>query len=191
MDWVSILLYYCLTGIVVLTIVFLSHKWSERKSESVRDILDSVQRQLNLDNEKSFREKIEDFVIPVIAAILIIAVWPIVPIIKLKDVFSSRSEQTIETEKEFSVEEKDLVERFSKEQIEDKEKIVDPLKAVPNLPFGHLNAVWESFLENMEEGDQIWSFSADWEDWKGKETRKGYALIRQGHAHHYMITDIC
>jgi hypothetical protein len=53
--------------------------------------------------------------------------------------------------------------------------------AAPNLPFGHLNAAWRAFIEGGTEGDELWSFSADWRTaWDNMERRAGYVRVREG-----------
>lgn len=55
----------------------------------------------------------------------------------------------------------------------------DPLKAVPEAPFGHHNAAWQTFLGNLGEEDELWSFSARWEtEWKLKLIMAGYVAVR-------------
>lgn len=59
------------------------------------------------------------------------------------------------------------------------ERLIDPLKAVPELPFGHLHAAWLKFVEGVTPEDAIWSFSAKWTNgWGRKELMAGYAVVR-------------
>ena len=64
----------------------------------------------------------------------------------------------------------DLVEKLSRAEIETREQVVDPLHAVPNLPFGHLNGVWQSFVDGLEPDCELWSFRGRWKteyrDWQ-------------------------
>ena len=63
--------------------------------------------------------------------------------------------------------------------IEDRETVVDPLGAVPQCPFGHLNAAWKNFLSGLQPQDVIWSFRSNWETtWGRKELRAGYVAVR-------------
>lgn len=55
----------------------------------------------------------------------------------------------------------------------------DPLKAAPELPFGHLNAAWKEFLNGQADGGELWSFSAHWQTtWGRKELRSGYVMVQ-------------
>ena len=55
--------------------------------------------------------------------------------------------------------------------------VVDPLGAVPPLPFGHLNTAWNKFLENKQPADSIWNFSAKWTQRDHVELRQGYVVV--------------
>ena len=38
-------------------------------------------------------------------------------------------------------------------QVEAREKVVDPMGAAPNLPFGYLSAAWTTFIEGVRVDD--------------------------------------
>ena len=79
----------------------------------------------------------------------------------------------------FAVKRADLLENLTVAQIEARERVQDPLAAVPDLPFGHLNAAWKVFLAGCHPGDKLWSFSASWTgDWGDEEQREGYVRVR-------------
>ena len=64
-------------------------------------------------------------------------------------------------------------------EIEARERVDDPAQAVPALPFGHLNEVWRSLIDDLAPGDELWSFSAQWSNEFGRpELRTGYVLWR-------------
>ena len=71
-----------------------------------------------------------------------------------------------------------IKERLSIEDIEARERVIDPLGAVPELPFGHLHSAWKAFLEGISPDDALWSFSANWTRWGRKELRDGYVIVR-------------
>ena len=80
-------------------------------------------------------------------------------------------------EKEFAVEPVHLKEQISINEIEQRERVVDPLGAVPDLPFGHLYHAWQKLVSQMEENDTIWTFETIWTTWYGsKELMIGYAV---------------
>ena len=84
-----------------------------------------------------------------------------------------------EAEKKFAVTEGDLLEKLSVPEIEARERIVDPMGAVPDAPFGHLNVAWLKFKTAMEPHDSLSSFSARWStNWGREETLAGYVIVR-------------
>lgn len=84
-------------------------------------------------------------------------------------------------EAKFAVKRAHLQERLTVLQIEAREAVDDPLRAVPNLPFGHLNAAWKTFIAGIAAADELWSFTANCETaWGRKEIRSGYVVVRSG-----------
>ena len=83
-------------------------------------------------------------------------------------------------EREFAVEREHLLERLTMQEIEMREVVTDLLKAAPDLPFGHLNAAWQKFLQSKAEGAELWSFASQWQTWGRKELRCGYAVVQDG-----------
>ena len=77
----------------------------------------------------------------------------------------------------FEVAPEDLHEQLTVQEIGAREMVSDPLGAVPDLPFGHLNVVWRRFLDDCAETDELWSFS---KLWRKTEFRSGYARVRDG-----------
>ena len=120
--------------------------------------------------------------------ILFTAVWPVVLYLFTKARLAAKSEPSIksgedslswleEQAHEYTLTLEDLRERLTVAEIEAREKISDPLSAVPDLPFGHLNVVWRRFLDDHVEFDELWSFSTLRES---RELRTGYAKVRDG-----------
>jgi len=68
--------------------------------------------------------------------------------------------------------------------VEIEETVHDPLAAAPELPFGHLNAAWRRFKDEIPGGAKLWSYSASWAGWKygwDTETRRhGYVAVEDG-----------
>ncbi len=120
--------------------------------------------------------------------ILFIAVWPVVLYLFTKVWLAAKSEPSTksgddslswleEQAHEYILTPEDLRERLTVGEIETREMISDPLSAVPDLPFGHLNVVWRRFLNDHVESDELWSFSTLQES---RELRTGYAKVRSG-----------
>ena len=74
-------------------------------------------------------------------------------------------------------------------QIEAREAVEDPLGAVPNFPFGHLNAAWKTFIEGVAADEELWSFTAPWQTtWGRKEIRTGYVVVHGGSPAKHFLT---
>ncbi|MES1976871.1 MAG: hypothetical protein V4451_02475 [Pseudomonadota bacterium] len=170
------LYWYLGVGTVVLAVVFGAHRLTKKeKTESLLDILDAV----NPDRKKLSYRILNNVVAPVLAAVAVVVVWPVAVYMKVKDVFGEKSESPMEEEREFAVECSHLQERLTVPQIEAREVVADPMGAVPNLSFGHLNAAWKAFIEGVVADDEIWSFTAPWQTtWGRKEIRSGYVVVR-------------
>ena len=108
---------------------------------------------------------------------------------KAKEMFKKKDDAEVEEEREFAVERKDLLERLTVQEVEKREVVTDPLKAAPELPFGHLHAAWKEFLKGHAEGGELWSFSARWQTtWGRKELRSGYVLVENGSPRTHFLT---
>jgi len=49
---------------------------------------------------------------------------------------------------------------------------------VPNVPFGFLNTLWEKIKEMHVDGDRIYDFSSNSDDWTNCAGQSGYCLVR-------------
>lgn len=113
-----------------------------------------------------------------LAWILMVAAWPVGILLFVGQFIADYLD---ENDREFAVGSGDLLEPLSVEEIEQRERIFDPLGAVPDLPFGHLNAAWRKLLRGRKPRDEIWAFSAHRASTlKGKELRQGYVIVRRG-----------
>lgn len=166
---------YFAIGVAVLVIIFAAHLISQkRESEFTRGMKDALYPE-----RKTWRYRLlNTFVVPPLAALLVLAVWPVVFYMKSKEIWGGNSPIPDEPEKKFAVTEGDLLEKLSIPEIEARERIVDPMGAVPNLPFGHLNAAWLKFKTAMEPHDSLSSFSARWlPGWGREEILVGYVIV--------------
>ena len=170
------LAWYLAVGIVVLAVIFISHRVAKQDgAESLSNLLDAVNPE-----RKTLQYRIlNNIVAPVFAGVFVVAVWPVAIVMKAKELFSKQADTAIDAEKKFSVSRADLLEQLDIRAIEERERIIDPLKAVPELPFGHLHARWVKFIEGVAPDDAIWSFSAHWTNtWGRKEQLAGYVVVR-------------
>ncbi|MBW4655705.1 MAG: hypothetical protein KME20_22090 [Kaiparowitsia implicata GSE-PSE-MK54-09C] len=109
--------------------------------------------------------------------------WPLfVPFILREKWSSWRNEKELRSEERtFGPRQEDLVTRYSVEDIEAREIVIDPLGGAPHLPFGHLNEAWGKFLAGLPVGAELWSYAVVWENrWRAKEQREGYAALVSG-----------
>ena len=172
------LYWYLGIGVVVLAFVYGAHHLTnEKESDSLRELLEAV----NPDRKKLSYRILNNIVAPVLAAMLVIAVWPAAVYMKIKAMIQKKDSYVSPEEREFAVEREHLQERLTLQEIERREVVADPLKAAPELPFGHLNTAWQEFLKDCTEGTELWSFSARWQTtWGNKELRCGYVVVRDG-----------
>jgi hypothetical protein len=125
---------------------------------------------------------------PLLAFLAIIVGWPAAFWFLARDKMAAR--KTVQEEKkEFAVLREHLLEQLSVGEIEATNRIDDPLGAVPDQPFGHLNAAWASLKSGMEDGDQVWRFMAIWEEYYTPEERQGYAVVRNGEPLVWWVTE--
>ena len=178
--------WYLGIGVAVLAVVYGAHRLTkEKESESLRDLLEAV----NPDRKKLSYRILNNIVAPVLAAILVVAVWPVAVYMKVKEMLQKKESYVSPEEREFAVEREHLLERLTVQEVEKREVVTDPLKAAPELPFGHLHAAWKEFLKGHAEGGELWSFSARWQTtWGRKELRSGYVLVENGSPRTHFLT---
>jgi hypothetical protein len=171
------LYWYLGVGATVFVIVFVAH-WLTKKndSKSLSDILAAT----DPDREKLSFRILHNFVVPLLAVVAVVVGWPIAVFMKAKDLLEKKSDTSASggEQREFAVGRDDLQEILSIEVIETRERVIDPLGAVPAVPFGHLHSAWKAFLDGVGPDDAVWSFSANWTRWGRKELRDGYVIVR-------------
>ncbi len=180
---------YLTVGVLVLIFAVLQKR---RQNGFVEGFTNAIMEDLHPERKRWRYRLLHEIIIPSLAGLLMIISWPYAIYVHVK---YQQNEAIVEDEEEipeppvFAVEMKDLLEKTSRQEIEAKEIIFDPLGAVPNLPFGHLNASWQQFIANMESGDTLWTFSALWKaEWGRPETRQGYAIVRDATIPHHYVT---
>jgi hypothetical protein len=170
------LYWYLGIGAVFLAVIFISHQLT--KSREVEDFADLLQV---ADPRRGhwWWKPLNNIVVPLLAAVMVLTVWPIAIYWKAKEMIEARRPKNEEPPKEFAVTKDHLLKQWSADEIETAEVVVDPLDAAPRVPFGHLNPAWEKFKQSIEDGDQLWSFSAPWTtEWGRDEVRDGYVVLR-------------
>lgn len=166
---------YLVIGVVVLPLIVAFNKLTaDDDSKSLSNRL----RDIDPKREKLWYRILDDVIGPAMVGLLLVPFWPVMVVMMIHERIFSKPNPTTFDAPEFAVERTDLLEAMSVREVEQREKILDPLGAVPDLPFGHLNAAWEKFLEKMEPQDELWAFSAYWTLWGRKEQRLGYVIVR-------------
>ena len=93
-------------GIAVLAVVYGAHRLTkEKESESLRELLDAV----NPDRKKLSFRILNNIIAPVLAAILVVAVWPVAVYMKVKEMLQKKESNGFPEEREFAVEREHLV----------------------------------------------------------------------------------
>ncbi|UJJ31833.1 hypothetical protein [Halopseudomonas maritima] len=111
-------------------------------------------------------------------------IWPVLLLLPLLE----RPFEPEAPKPEFAVAGDHLLESLTVDEIEARERVVDPLGAVPDLPFGHLNTAWQDFLAECEEGVEFRRFAADWDAGWCKERREGYVEMVDGQPGRFFMT---
>ena len=180
--------YYLAVGVVVVLVISVSHQltlkpWTELKD----DLLDALYPEGN----RFWHQFLANVLGPLMAAILMTVVWPILIYMKANEMFAEKSAEALdkdESEKEFAVKSKDILQQMTVAEIEKFEKVYDPMGAAPNVAFGHLNSAWVSFINELQPEDAIWSFTAIWTcSWGIKDLRTGYVIMRDGELGNYFM----
>jgi hypothetical protein len=170
------LYWYLGIGAVFLAAIFISHQLTKSTDDGrIADLLLAA----DPSSSKWWWKPLNKVIVPILAAIMILAVWPVAIYWKVKEMIDARQVKEEEPPKEFAITRDHLLKRWSVAEIETAEIVSDPLGAAPRQPFGHLNPAWETFKQSIGDGDLLWSFSAPWtSDWGRNEVRDGYVVLR-------------
>lgn len=183
---------YLVVSAIVSILILLITDYDPRSgklSPAISDYIYSDGKPLGL----RIQEWIRYWLVPVFFFLSVMAFWPLLlPVVLYAPVRAylfpypqPEAEDEGETEGKnaanFHAHSGNLVALTTVEEVEAWERIVDPLGAVPPLPFGHLNSVWGSLKAAMQPGDELWSFASTRDEtkhiWAGV---RGYAIRRDG-----------
>ena len=173
-------------GVAILLPVLLDYlRTDEEESERLRVFLDAA----HPERKKFSYRFVNHIVAPAVASFCLVAFWPFAVCLKIGDLLQNREKTDTVKNHEFAVTRADLLEHLTIQQIEQREMVVDPLNAVPALPFGHLHGVWIQFLADHQGLGELWSFSAHRETSVGQpQIRKGYVIVRDGVPCRYLMS---
>jgi len=170
------LAWYLTIGLVVLAGATLQYfREKRRQSDALEDVLDI----LDPSRKKPVNRTLNKFLVPLLSGIWIVIAWPIVLLLEVKKEFFRKEESAVIEIPEFKITSDDLLERFSVPQVEERERVNDPLGAVPDVAFGFLHEAWKSFIKDLTPEDELWSFLVREERPHGREKRTaGYVFVR-------------
>ena len=126
---------YLLIGAVFFAVVYGRHRLrTGNQPESLVDVLEAKNPNRN---RLSYR-LMNHVLVPVVGITLVIAAWPVAVFFMVKERLDKKGTSDSGLEREFAVERQHLLARLSVAEVEAREVVVDPLQAVPELPFGHI-----------------------------------------------------
>ena len=186
-DWLLILQIYFGVGLVVCLTVVTSHlRMKRRQASSLTDALNS----LNPSRQRFWYRVLEDVVVPGLAFILVWLVWPVAIGLKFYEMYKKKdaeaNSERLAKAKEFVLKEEALVRDMTVAEIEEANMVMDPLGAAPNLPFGHLNAVWVEFRDGLGVGETLHLFESVGPNVFRKQLIWGYAVCKEGRIDRFM-----
>ncbi len=181
---------YLIIGALILVAISVVHRMdNSEEAKSMRRI-----HKIIAPSPKTWHEKlILLIIVPVIAATIAVLFWPVVIVWIINNKLSARTYKNREIKEPdvFKVKNEYLKEQISIEGVEALEMVKDPLGAVPEIPFGHLNSAWKKLKGKIQSKDELWSFSAQWtSEWGYKDLRTGYAIVTEDNVTNFFIASI-
>jgi hypothetical protein len=186
-DWLLYLQIYFGVGLVVCLAVVISHLWMKRRqASSLTDALKS----LNPSRQRFWYRVLEDVVVPGLAFILVWLVWPAAIGFKFFEMYQKKdaaaNSERLAKAKVFVLKEEALLREMTVTEIEQANMVIDPLGAAPNLPFGHLHAVWVEFRDGLGVGETVHLFESVGPNAFRKQLIWGYAVCKAGRVERFM-----
>lgn len=124
--------------------------------------------------------------IPLFVFVMVTVGWPLVMGYQIRDQWFPAKAKVDEP---FAVREQDLLQSLTLDQVEARERVHDPLGAVPSEPFGHLHHAWAAFKATLPHDAVLSSFLATrparYGD--GEEHYAGYASVREDRVEQWFI----
>jgi len=178
-GWVEILSWYVAVGVILCSVTYLKKQLADSASNRDEDSGGWLILPALTPRERSLR-----FLEPIVAFLVCVAIWPIFAWLMVEGGwFSERLPEPVE----FKVTREHLREVLPVSSIEADSRVFDPLEAVPDLPFGHLNSSWEKLKAGMQPGDEISTFLASWKSHGVMWELSGFAIVRAGDAVNFWI----
>ena len=176
--WFHYLFIYIVPG-ALMAAYFLINAWKERPGEFAKGLMKVMGKEVSL------VDQLKEFLVYFFATACVLLGWPGFVIYYLIHKKDGAAHQAWQELPDFNCSPEFLISKVNPVDAEIASYIIDPLRTVPTLPFGHLNHGWINFLANTtDEGDEVWSFYIP----KGSSTGKyksqctsdirGYAKVR-------------
>lgn len=178
-GWLEILSWYMAAGVILYSVTYIKKRLADAASDKDEDsdgwlILPAL----------TPRERLLRFLEPIIAFPVCVAIWPIAVLWMVEGKrFSERLPEPVE----FKVTREHLREVLPVGSIEADRRVFDPLGAVPDLPFGHLNPAWEKLKAGMQPGDEVSTFLAPWKSYGVMWELSGFAIVRAGESVNFWV----
>ncbi|MBV5322289.1 MAG: hypothetical protein JZU60_00475 [Ilumatobacteraceae bacterium] len=188
-----ILFYYYVTGFIALSALAAYRRW--RPSDEPRNVFEFGDEQ-----PPTLKMRLANVVlIPLAIAFFFIPLWPWILSIEFNFPWhkfkfwtdkAARSVPWSLTDEEagFKVSKDDFLQQLSLADIEANERVFDPLQAVPDLPFGHLNKAWQDFANGLEPESELWSFRGRWKTQYRDYQMQGYVALQNEKIGSYFLT---
>lgn len=172
MDFV---LWYLILGAIVILVRF--------DTGLIKSTINDWQRQPTL---KRLLAICAFLLILLVAALL---AWPLFAYVYVRERFERKvDEPNTEPEQTFAVQPQHLLQKLTVQEIEERERVEDPLQAVPEEPFGHLHDAWRNFISMHSEDVEIWSFEGEWRTAFRTELIAGYVKVDAGQPNLHFVT---
>jgi hypothetical protein len=174
LDWLYLYLAIgTVVGLIMLPVALLG----KRRNGLADSMMDSLHPERTTGWYR-FRERV---LLPLLIVPAMAIGWPLLGTIAISSMITDRKRGGSSPFKETpEVLAKDLVKMVSQEEAETDGRVVDPLRAVPDLPFGHLNEAWKAFLQQRAEGEELWCYRSDRkDDLSDRAEKSGYAWVKQ------------
>jgi hypothetical protein len=180
MMWLG--LYLCVGGVVLACMLLMN--WRDGRGRQSRELLASLRKPLS--RREVFLQK---FVAPVLTCVAAVLGWPWALWFAWKSRREGIQRDQRKADAVFRVRPQDLGRQTQVAEVEVLARVHDPLSAVPDVPFGHLNAAWQAFVAERPPNAELWSFACDWtSDWGVTFARQGYVWVQGDECSPWMLT---
>jgi hypothetical protein len=180
MMWLG--LYLCVGGGVLACMLLMN--WRDGRGRQSSQLLASLRQPMS--RREMLFEKVLAPVLVIVAAVL---GWPWALWLARQSRREGIQRDQRKADAVFRVRPQDLGRQTQVTEVEALARVNDPLSAVPDVPFGHLNAVWQAFVAERPPKAELWSFACDWtSDWSVTFARQGYVWVQGDECSPWMLT---